>query len=84
MGRLSASFDRCIVGSDGEVEKARIMPQPYSFYPTERPIPQRHCPTCHLPMFLSRIEPGNEPDHDMRTFVCLTCKYTETVSIKFR
>ena len=35
------------------------MPQPYSFYPTERPIPQRHCPTCHLPMFLSRIEPGN-------------------------
>ena len=60
------------------------MPQPYSFYPTERPIPQRHCPTCHLPMFLSRIEPGNEPDHDMRTFECLTCKHAETVSIKFR
>ena len=62
------------------------MPQPYSFYPTERPIPQRHCPTCHLPMFLSRIEPsgGDEPDHDIRTFQCMTCKHAETVSIKFR
>ena len=68
----------------GEVEKARIMPQPYSFYPTERPIAQRRCPTCHLPMFLSRIEPGDEPHHDMRTFECLTCKYVETVTTKFR
>ena len=60
------------------------MPQPYSFYPSERPVSQRRCPTCRLPMFLSRIEPADEPDHDMRTFECPTCKCTETVSIKFR
>jgi len=60
------------------------MPQPYSFYPSERPIAERCCPTCNLPMLLVRIEPGDEPDHDMRTFECRTCKYTKTVSIKFR
>jgi len=58
--------------------------QPSTFYPTERPIAQRRCPICHLTMFLSHIEPSDKPDYDMRTFHCLTCMYTETVSIKFR
>jgi len=35
-------------------------------------------------MYVSRIEPGDEPNHGMQTFHCLTCMYTETVSTKFR
>jgi len=60
------------------------MPQPYSYYPSERPIIQRRCPLCHLPMFVLRIEHDDESNHDRRTFDCVTCKYVETVSVKFR
>jgi hypothetical protein len=31
-------------------------------------------------MFLSRIEPADQVDHDQRTFKCLACDYSETVT----
>jgi hypothetical protein len=35
-------------------------------------------------MFLSRIEPADQVDHDRRTFECSACDYAETVTVKFR
>jgi hypothetical protein len=35
-------------------------------------------------MFLSKIEPSEQDDHDERTFECSTCAYTETVIVQFR
>jgi hypothetical protein len=58
------------------------MLQPYSFYPSERPVQQKTC--CGLPMFLSRIEPDDQPDHDKRTFECTRCGCSDTVIVKFR
>ena len=60
------------------------MPQPHRFDPTDPPIGQRRCPTCGLPMFLLRIEPSDQVEHDVRTFECSTCAYAETVTVKFR
>jgi len=60
------------------------MLQRYSFYPSERPVQQKRCAVCGLPMFLSRIEPADQLDHDKRTFECTTCAHSETVFVKFR
>jgi hypothetical protein len=35
-------------------------------------------------MFLSKIEPAEQDDHDERTFECSLCTYTETTTVKFR
>jgi hypothetical protein len=35
-------------------------------------------------MFLSRIEPADQVDHDQRTFECSACDYSETVTVKLR
>ena len=60
------------------------MPQPHSFDPTDPPFDQRRCPKCGLPMFLSHIEPADQPNYDQRIFECTTCAYSETVTVKFR
>jgi len=60
------------------------MLQPYSFYPSERPVQQKQCPVCGLPMLLSRIEPSDDAHHDQRTFECSHCAYAEKVVVKFR
>jgi len=61
------------------------MQQPHNFDLTAPPpVGERRCPNCGLPMFLSRIEPSDQADHDQRTFECTTCAYAETVTIKFR
>lgn len=60
------------------------MPQPHNFDPTRPPLGQRRCPACGVPMFLLCIEPSDKDGHDQRTFECLTCAYTETVTVKFR
>ena len=39
---------------------------------------------CAVPMFLSRIEPADQVDHDQRTFKCLAGDYSETVTDKLR
>ena len=60
------------------------MPQPRKFARMKPPIGQRRCPSCGLPMLLSRIEPSDEEDHDERTFECSLCAYAERATVKFR
>jgi len=61
------------------------MRQPHRFdSSTAPPLGKRRCPSCGLPMFLSKIEPSEQDDHDERTFECSTCEYAETVAVKFR
>ena len=48
------------------------------------PIGERRCPICGLPMFLSRIDPGDKEGYDVRTFECTTCDYHEQDTVKFR
>jgi len=37
-----------------------------------------------MPMFLSRIEPADEANHDRRTFECPTCRHSQTVTVKYK
>jgi len=41
------------------------------------------CSRCGSRMMLVRIEPSDEPDHDLRTFECL-CGRAERAKIKLR
>ena len=60
------------------------MPQPRKFVQMKPPIGERRCPSCGLPMLLSRIEVSDVEDHDERTFECSRCAYAETTNVKFR
>jgi hypothetical protein len=42
------------------------------------------CPKCLTTMRLARIEPGDKPDHDQRTFECPTCDRVETRVFKYK
>jgi hypothetical protein len=42
------------------------------------------CPKCGGLTSLARIEPSDEPDHDLRTFECDACGASEVLKIKFR
>ena len=44
---------------------------------------QPPCPTCGAAMWLVRRSTF-DGDHDLRTFKCQVCEYTETVKTKFR
>jgi len=41
------------------------------------------CARCGDRMYLVRIEPADEANHDLRIFECL-CGHAETVKIKFK
>ena len=60
------------------------MPQPHRFDSTKPPVGQRRCPVCGVPMFLASIEPSDQPGHDLRTFECVTCDFSEQATVKFR
>jgi ribosomal protein S27AE len=42
------------------------------------------CSKCGFLTALARIEPAQEPDHDLRTFECGQCGHPETIKIKFK
>jgi len=42
------------------------------------------CDMCGMPMFLSCIEPSDEADHDQRTYLCMACKRSQTVTVKYK
>jgi len=42
------------------------------------------CSRCGTLTQLARIEPGDEPGHDLRTFECVTCGNADVVTVKFR
>jgi hypothetical protein len=42
------------------------------------------CTGCGANMWLARIEPTSDEDHDLRTFECAMCGQSEVFKIKFR
>lgn len=42
------------------------------------------CQKCGALMQLARIEPADQPGHDLRTFECCSCGSYEEVKIRFR
>ena len=48
-------------------------------------LPERpNCSKCGAKMWLARIEPHDQPGHDVRTFECPECDHSEIVTVKFR
>ena len=42
------------------------------------------CSKCGALTQLARIEPADDPEHDLRTFQCVTCDNAAVVKIRFR
>jgi hypothetical protein len=42
------------------------------------------CTGCGANMWLARIEPTAQADHDLRTFECAMCGQSEVFKVKFR
>ena len=42
------------------------------------------CSECGTLTHLARIEPAPEPDHDLRTFECVSCGNADMITVKFR
>ena len=42
------------------------------------------CSKCGTLTQLARIEPSDDPDHDLRTFECSMCGNSDVVKIKFK
>ena len=42
------------------------------------------CSKCGTLSALARIEPAEEPHHDLRTFECPACGTTDVVKVQFR
>jgi hypothetical protein len=73
----------------GSRRQARQQPQTRGGQPAPTPSPatkevRQPCAVCGQPAWLTRIEPAQERDYDLRTFECGTCGATRTVQIKFR
>jgi len=68
----------------GVVERLSAMPQPRRLARIKPPIGQRRCPSCGLPLLLSRIEASEDLDYDERIFECSLCAYAETTTVRFR
>ena len=41
------------------------------------------CERCGARMVLARIEPSDEPDHELQTYECV-CGHAETVKIRYK
>jgi transposase-like protein len=59
------------------------MPQSHTFDPERLVLSLPTCPRCWALMWLTRIEP-DKPGYDNRTFVCASCDYTITETVKYR
>jgi hypothetical protein len=60
------------------------MPQSHLNDPLKPNDLSPHCDMCGTPMFLSRIEPADDADHDRRTFECTACRQSMTVTVKYK
>jgi hypothetical protein len=60
------------------------MPQSDIYIPSNRWLDRLTCPKCGLPMFLERVEPAEQPDHDKRHFQCTICDHVETLVVKYK
>ena len=52
---------------------------PRTEYTTHSPPPLHtpNCSRCNMPMWLIRVDHGEKPDQDTRTFQCPDCEETE-------
>ena len=77
------------------VQRARIRRQPAQQQQTKsgKPEPSQlgqlryyrpDCGQCGRQTWLVRIEPAEEPGHDLRTFECAACGHSEVVKMKYR
>jgi hypothetical protein len=49
-----------------------------------RSVERPTCERCNSVMWLARIQPSDEPDHDHRTFECPTCQTATVTTVKFK
>lgn len=49
-----------------------------------RSIERPTCERCNTIMWLARIQPSDQPDHDYRTFECPTCQTATVMTVKFK
>ena len=64
---------------------SHVMPWPILSHPlTSQPINTRPCPKCGLPMFVTRISPSTDVDHEERTYECPACNYSKIATVRFR
>ena len=42
------------------------------------------CPKCGERMWIARIEPSDDPGHDLRTFGCVACGNADVMKVKFK
>ena len=49
-----------------------------------KPIDLPPCSKCGGTMWLTRIEPADKADHDLRTLECQRCEHSETLMVKFK
>jgi len=53
-------------------------------FPEIPQIDRKRCPECLGSMRLAWIEPGETFGYDRRTFECMHCDHSETVTVKYR
>jgi hypothetical protein len=77
------------------VRRARVRRQPVQQQQTRsgKPEPSQlgqlryyrpACSQCGRQTWLVRIEPAEEPGHDLRTFECASCGHSEVIKMKYR
>ena len=77
------------------VRRARVRGQPVQQQQTRsgKPEPSQlgqlryyrpACSQCGRQTWLVRIEPAEEPGHDLRTFECASCGHSEVIKMKYR
>jgi len=61
-----------------------VVHQSSVYAPPQQLLDRPNCSKCGTKMWLTRVEPPDKPDHDVRTFECPECDHSETVVVKFR
>ena len=60
------------------------MSQPEQLHINRVQLHRPFCSKCGTLMQLARIEPCDDPDHDLRTFECVMCGNADVVQVRFR
>jgi hypothetical protein len=63
--------------------KMGVVVQESHYVPGSQAAEHPKCPTCAVPMWLTRIEP-DKADHDKRTFECKACGATVTEVVRWQ
>jgi DNA-directed RNA polymerase subunit RPC12/RpoP len=91
---LAARFEPS-EGKSAGMQRTRVRRQPVQQQQTKsgkrepNPLGQLRyyrpaCSQCGRQTWLTRIEPAEEPGHDLRTFECEACGHSEVLKMKYR